>query len=94
MILSRGIIVEIEIRENRDFKIDDTSNEIRRGTKIKGSKWGQKSVRIQPNSCSGPRWEHQISGARVIRAKLKSRCDNLVERGRGEANLSPENNFG
>ena len=39
----------------------------------------------------GPRREHQISGARVIRTNVKSRRDDPMERGRGEVNLSPEN---
>ena len=92
MILSNGFIDTFE-NHYFSFFFDDTSSEKRRGTKMKGSEEGQKSVPTQPNFHSGPRWEHQISGARVIRAKLKSRCDDPVERGRGEVNLSPENWF-
>ena len=38
---------------------------------------------------SGPRREHHFWGARVLRANLGSRCDDPVERGMGEVNLSP-----
>ena len=89
-ILSRGFIDIFENAEKSIFKNDDTSNEKRRGLQRPQKNKKNKNEKIKffkPR----PRREHQISGARVIRANVKSRRDDPMERGRGEVNLSPEN---
>ena len=39
--------------------------------------------------CCGPAWERHVGGPSGVRQNREQRCQNPVERGRGEVNLSP-----